>query len=134
MSNKQFYRETATERQWEYRQRATAVKLDSKLNDLEADFEVFCLHTENDDYQFHNDSYSNVQHVIIETFTANDDETIVDNNNNYDGDNDEDVIRELIGLFDANREQKLYSSCNLSIYNAYMKINKLSRDLNLNKQ
>ncbi|CAF1388232.1 unnamed protein product [Adineta steineri] len=133
MSNKQFYRETATERQRECRQGATAVKLDSKLNDLEADFEVFCLHTENDDYHFDNDSYSNVQHVIIESFSANEDETIDDNNNN-DGDDDENVVRDFIGLFDANREQKLYSSCNLSIYNAYMKINKLSRDFNLNKQ
>ncbi|CAF1397064.1 unnamed protein product [Adineta steineri] len=159
MSNKQFYRKTATERQRERRQRAAAIEFDSKLNDLEADYfhsnavqetsdiqmivEDFCTSTNNEDYQFDDDNYSNTQNIILESSSESEGE-INDDNDNYnddddddnynDGDDDDDIIRELINLSNINREQKLYSSCNLSIYNACMEIIKLSRDLNLNKQ
>ncbi|CAF2922492.1 unnamed protein product [Rotaria sp. Silwood2] len=57
----------------------------------------------------------------------------VDESSDNDDDENDIIIRDFISLFDVNREQKLYSSCNLSIYSACMEIVKLCRTLNLNK-
>lgn len=155
MSSKRFYQKSATERQQERRRRSTAIILDSKLNEIQGDdfqtnttdtlcdtiamvIEDPCESTNNDDYdQFDNEDYVNKPDIT--TNNSNEDE---DNNKNIDDENDDDqndyddndeFINDFINLFDINREQKLYLSCNLSVYNACMEIVRLCRTLNLNK-
>ncbi|CAF4669473.1 unnamed protein product, partial [Rotaria sp. Silwood2] len=134
---------TGSERKRKCRRSATAIKLDSKLNEFQANcsdsdsveettdeiqmpLKDFCTYSENIDYQFDDEEPLNMQHPKKESSSENEEES--------DGDEDDtDDIHEIINLFNINRERKLYTSCNLSIYDACIEVVKLSRDLNLNK-
>ncbi|CAF1199868.1 unnamed protein product [Rotaria sordida] len=143
MSNKHFYRTTGSERKRKCRRQTTAIKLDSKLNEFQTNcsdsdaveettdeiqmpVKDFFTYSENIDYQFDDEEPLNMQHPIIESSSENEEES-------GDDEDDNDDIREIINLFNINRERKLYTSCNLSIYDACIEVVKLSRDLNLNK-
>ena len=146
MISKRFYRRSAAERQRESRRRTTAIELHSKLNELEVhgfqtnvtDEMIDAIpmlgedhweSTNNDNYcQSDNGDCCNKSHTVT---SSSDDEG--DSTSSDDNDGDDEVIREFINSFDVNREQKLYSACNLSIYNACIEIIKLSKKLNLNK-
>ncbi|CAF3963604.1 unnamed protein product, partial [Rotaria sp. Silwood1] len=121
------------------------MKLDSKLDELQANcsdsdavgeisdeiqmpVKDFCTYSKNIDDQFEDEQPLNMQHPIIASSSENEEEEC-----GSDEDDNDDNIREIINLFNVNRERKLYTSCNLSIYDACIKVIKLSRDLNLNK-
>ena len=146
MTSKRFYQKSSSERQRECRRHTTATELHSKLNELEVHgfqtnvtdemidaipmlVEDHWESTNNDNYcQPDNGDCCNKSHTVT---SSSDDEG--DSTNNDDNDGDGEVICEFINSFDVSREQKLYSACNLSIYNACMEIIKLSKKLNLNK-
>ena len=153
MSHRNFYRTTGTERKRKFRQKSTVIKLDFELNDLQSDssYDDDCLETDNETQYLANDSLGLSQHssypfdcvkFIDTTDVANSDLAGSDdlNNNESDttedenNDNNDDDLSELLGTFDSNREQKLYASCSLSIYQACIEFIKLCRDINVNKQ
>ncbi|CAF5102966.1 unnamed protein product, partial [Rotaria magnacalcarata] len=102
--------------------------IDETSNIMPMVIDNYCISTDIDeDCQVNNEDCINKPHTITESSGDDQDSSI-----NNEDDNDE-VIREFINLFDVNREQKFYSSCNLSIYNACMEIIKHSLNLNLNK-